>query len=926
MDSAAEGGIASGDELAGRDRELAAVARLLAGGRKGLTALLLEGEAGMGKTTVFREALRIAEADGFLVLACRPSEAEASMSMAAVGDLLEHVPAPYFEALPPPQRHALDVVLLRAAPGARRADRRAVAAGVRTLIAELAAERPVLMAVDDVHWLDPASAAVLAFVLRRLGPERAAVFATRRPAETARLDLAAVVPEAALVREELGPLSLGALQRVLRGRLGSTLPRSTLVRVEKVTRGNPLYALEIGRALVERERISAAEPLPVPEDLLKLVRRRIEALPASTRDLLLAAALLAHPARGGLVKALAGPLEAALEPAEQEGLACLEGDVVTFAHPLYATAVIASTTAAEQRRMHLRLADAVETPDDRARHLGLGAEPPDASIADVLEEGAAAAWARGGPDSAAELLEWAQAFTPSDEAETRRTRGIRAAELHLHAGDRARSRELLEGLLADSLSPAQRTEALRLLAELAFSEEDLVESERLLVEAVAIGADSHDTLPAQLDLIFVTSTQRMEFARASELGREALVRLDKTEDGGLLAEALAYSAMADFLAGHGVDEAKIARALTLADPERIALAGLPADAAAGLLVLYAGRHAEARELLTAVRTRLGEHGYEGDLAHVLFWLSWLETRCANFVVAEQLADEAAAYAVLTEDRSLHRWATAQRAYVEAHRGEIDSARRRAAAAVVTEGRGVAQVALWITAANTLAELSVGAAQAAWDSCRPLVEAVEQAGIGEPVIPFFLPDALEALIALGELDRADALLDMFEGRGRELDRVWALATGARCRGLLLAARSELSDALEVLEEALREHERIELPFERARTLLARGQIARRARRRKLASESFAEASAEFERLESPRWAERSRAELERLGRGRESGGLTPSEQRVVELAADGLSNKEIASRLVVSVHTVEVHLSHAFAKLGVRSRSQLAGRL
>jgi DNA-binding CsgD family transcriptional regulator len=228
----------------------------------------------------------------------------------------------------------------------------------------------------------------------------------------------------------------------------------------------------------------------------------------------------------------------------------------------------------------------------------------------------------------------------------------------------------------------------------------------------------------------------------------------------------------------------------------------------------------------------------------------------------------------------------------------------------------------------LAELSAGDPGAAWQACHPLVEAIEQHGIGEPVPLFFLPDALEALVALGELDRAETLIEQLERRGRELDRSWALATGARCRGLLLAARGDLPAALAALDRALAEHERIELPFDRARTVLAKGAIERRMRRRAAARQALTEAASEFERMAARLWAARAQADLDRVGgrRATDQGELTLTEQRTAELAAEGLSNKEIAARLVVSVHTVEVHLSHAYAKLGVRSRTQLARRL
>jgi DNA-binding CsgD family transcriptional regulator len=486
---------------------------------------------------------------------------------------------------------------------------------------------------------------------------------------------------------------------------------------------------------------------------------------------------------------------------------------------------------------------------------------------------------------------------------------------------------LLQELLSEALAPSQRAETLRVLAELCYCEEELLESERLLVEALAIDDDPQSRVRTQLDLVYVT-TQCMDFARAADLGHQALENLLPSDEGPLLAEALAYCAMADFLSGRGADWGRIERAQALEDPDRMAPLGLPPSAVATILMTFVGRNAEARTRFDTVRAALAERGHEGDLSNLLFWFSWLETRCGNFATAARLADEATTSATLTGRLANRGLALSQRAWVDAHLGHVAEARRRSAEAARLDERGFAQASIGIAATLALTELSVGDPEAAWRACRSLTEAVEQHGIGEPVPLVFLPDALEALVALGQLDRVEALLDAFERRGRELDRTWAVATGARCRGLLLAARGDLAGALAALDRALVEHERLDAPFERARTLLVKGVMERRQRRRTPARRALEEAAAEFERMGARLWAEGARAERGRLGGHRPRGKdeLTPSEQRVVELAAGGLSNKEIAARLIVGVHTVEVHLSHSYAKLGVRSRSQLASRL
>ena len=191
---------------------------------------------------------------------------------------------------------------------------------------------------------------------------------------------------------------------------------------------------------------------------------------------------------------------------------------------------------------------------------------------------------------------------------------------------------------------------------------------------------------------------------------------------------------------------------------------------------------------------------------------------------------------------------------------------------------------------------------------------------------FVFDDVEALVVLGELDRAERRLAGIEGHARRLGRTFALAASARCRGLISAARGETGAALEGFEQALAEHARAPRPFDRARTMLVYGGALRRSKRRRQARTVLEEAAAEFERLGAAVWLERVGDELASIG-GRTSAGdeLTPAERRVAELAALGLPNREIASALFVSPKTVEFHLGNVFRKLGVRSRTELARR-
>jgi DNA-binding CsgD family transcriptional regulator len=200
-------------------------------------------------------------------------------------------------------------------------------------------------------------------------------------------------------------------------------------------------------------------------------------------------------------------------------------------------------------------------------------------------------------------------------------------------------------------------------------------------------------------------------------------------------------------------------------------------------------------------------------------------------------------------------------------------------------------------------------------------------VAEPGVVRFSADDIEALIALGELEKATAGVEQLEQRGESLDRPWPLATGARCRGLLQAARGDLDAADRALQQALMEHERLPMPFELARTLLVHGTIRRRARQKRAARESLQRALEIFEQLGSPLWADKTRAELRRIGlRPPAPSGLTPSEERVAELVAAGHTNREVADALFISIKTVDSNLSRIYRKLGVRSRTELARKL
>jgi DNA-binding CsgD family transcriptional regulator len=207
-----------------------------------------------------------------------------------------------------------------------------------------------------------------------------------------------------------------------------------------------------------------------------------------------------------------------------------------------------------------------------------------------------------------------------------------------------------------------------------------------------------------------------------------------------------------------------------------------------------------------------------------------------------------------------------------------------------------------------------------------VELEHAMGVREPAFFRIVPDEVEALVALGRLDDAETLLAPFEEAGRNLDRAWAIATGARCRALLLAARGDIAGASAAADEAVAMHDGLPLPFELGRTRLVRGTVERRAKRKREARDTLTKALEAFDGLGAALWAEKARAELARIGgRAPSSLDLTPTEDRVAALVAAGSTNREAADALFVSIHTVEANLKRIYRKLGVRSRTELASK-
>lgn len=883
-------------------------------------AIVLEGEAGIGKTALWQAGVAAAEERGMRVLSARPAEAETALSHAALGDLLLPVVDEVRPEIPAPQGRALDVALLRAAPGAGPVDAHAVGAATLAVLHAAAGRTPLLLAIDDIQWLDPASAAAVHFALRRLGDDRVVLLATRRVGPGAEaLDVG--LREHRVVRISVGELGADPLQRLLQRRLGEAISRPALARLAEVSGGNPYYALELARAALRRAGGGGVSAdLALPDGIYAVLQDRLSALPASTRDALGIVAAMGHPTVA-MFSAAADP--ESLDPAFAAGVVHEDGKTIRFEHPLLAAAAYRMLAPARRRAVHDLLAKLATDAEERARHLAASSTDPDADVAAEIEKGAHAAGARGARASAAELLEASARLEPGTERAARRR--IAAVREHMAAGDGRRATGLARSLV-DELPPGPlRSRALVALAEQEGRFPELVEYAR---QAVAEAEDDQDAL---IEALLIEGVLLLLQERHHE-AHEALQRA-KALCGPETPRALHVMAMcnyADLAQVRGDPDAMelLREAAELEGDDLIPNAHWGPGTVLGRALMFADELDEARALLEGRHLRAVEMGDDESRAGLSLYLAEVEMRAGRFDGAlvymdESLAIQAASYG--DEAQGSMRYG---RALIAVHQGDAELARELAE-------RGLAQCEsqsdeVFGPANRTtlgLLELSVGNNAAAVEWFGPVAERFRAGRGGDPGLRenICVPDAVEALTGLGHLKEADELLSAWELAGTRFKRTRIDATAARCRALLAAARGDLDAALAHGEAAVNHHRDLPVPLERARSLIVLGSIQRRAKQKAAARASLEEALAGLEEMGARPWADRARAELARISGRAPSGGLTPTEERVADLVAEGRSNKEVADALFVSVRTVEANLTRIYAKLGIRSRTELASR-
>lgn len=901
--------------MVSRSAESESVAEFLSSAQRQPSGLVIEGEAGIGKTTLWLATLDQAREHGFRVLSARAWEAESVLAYGTLADLLSDVEPDELAGLADVQRVAVDRVLLRDTGGGPATDQRVVAAALVSIIGALAQAAPVLIGIDDLQWLDASSRGVVAYTARRL-KGRAGLLATERTDHNATTSWLQLANPVGFQRIRVGPMSLGELRTMISERLGRTLSRPTMARIADVSAGNPFYALEMARTVGVQPSIATQG---LPQTLAELMRIRMGDLDDGVLDLLLAASCVADPTVDLLARATHTTAERViglLEEVESRGMVGIEGNRVRFSHPLLARGVYTDVSPARRRAAHRALAGVVEQPELRARHLAMSAASADPEVLQALDEAADAARARGAPAAAAELLDLAIGLggdTP--------LRRIRAADHRFQAGDADQAAACLLPALEQPPGPL-RTVAMTLRARMQIHDNKLVEAADLL-KSVLDDAQQVSGLRIRV-LLLLSHAQRAagQFDEALSVARQAISAAEAHRRPALISQTLAVWVHTNFESGNGVDEASLARALELEDCDTDVPILFRASLIDALMRAFTGRLHDAHNKMLALRRRCDERGAEGDLMAIAGFSCLINIWLGHFTEAAGYAEEAVERARHIDGDHVLVIPLSVRAAAASYLGRAHETRADARAAIdAARSCGSAPMAVLPTVSLGFLEASQGNYAEALTILQPLLAAPRPCT--EILSASFIPETIEAMVAMGRLDEADPLIEEFERNGRRLDRAWMLAVGARCRSMTLAARGDIEAAVETAYQAMTEHDRLPMPFERARTQLLLGQLQRRQRQKQAAAATLSEALSAFETMGTPLWAERAHAELARTNVSpRNYVRLTPSEQRVAELAASGMTNRGVAAKLFISVKTVEANLTQIYRKLGIHSRAEL----
>ncbi|MFF1786425.1 AAA family ATPase [Kitasatospora sp. NPDC058243] len=907
--------------LYGREHEQSVVAGLVDAAREGRSGvLLLRGEPGIGKTALLDHAVGRA-GEAFRVVRAAGVEYEAELPFAGLSLLL----APGLDrlhALPGPQRRALEAAFGLAEERAP-ADRLLVGLATLGLLAELAAEQPLLCIVDDAQWLDDASLDALLLAARRLQAEGVALLLAARTGGAA-----PELPTTGFPELRLTGLPEPDAARLLDHRAGPDLPAAVRERLLVEAAGNPLALTELpiatgAQANTPGSPAPAPGGLPLTSRLLIAFHGQVTGLPPATQTLLLVAAAeetgeldVVLPAAA----ALGVPAEH-LGPAEESGLASVTPDRrIAFRHPLLRTAILQRAPHHQRLTIHHAIAGALPDGDRRTWHQAHAATAPDAALADALERTAVRAEARGAHGGAAAAYERAARLTPDRDTATRRL--VLAAEAATEEGKLAQAETLADEAGARTDNPLAHALLDQVRATAHFWRGSYPTAYRLLLDAAGTAIEAPHAA-RMLFQAFHTAWYAGEEPVIAVLDR--LAALPLADDNPLT--PLARHLPAAVLPALGRPAPQPPAARDTAAAARKAGAETPVDLVqlcGATLIL--GRDDETAELGGELVAEARAKGTIGVMPTLQFFLAEAELFHGRHRDAEVTATEALA---LARDTGQHQWTsqlTALLAYLAALDGDTDRCTRLTAESLATTGPQTAAPAAgrpWAHWALALLDLGHGRAGDAADRLHTLTTGPHRHHVSATRA---VPDLVEAAVRFGTPERSAEPYERFARWSAAADRPWTEALRLRCQALL--GPDELAEP--AYRAALDLHEGTHRPFEQARTALLYGEWLRRSRRRTDARPHLRAALETFERLAAHPWAARARTELTATGTpapttsptGTPDSPLTPQELQITRLAAQGLTNREIAAQLFLSPRTIAHHLYKAYPKLHITSRTDL----
>jgi len=911
----------------------ARVKRLVAEGLHS-DALLVVGESGIGKSFVCSRGVTTARESGACVLAATAAEAESSMPYVVLGDLLKPVVDHVIGALPAPQRDALEIVLLRSPATDRPPSVRLIAMALQTALSRCVGQSRLIVAIDDLQWVDPESQAVLAFALRRSGdmPIRALItMRTSGPFDWSRDASATTYPLLDVFRADqwatLGPLTPSAIRTLIKDRLGITfsLGDSELICAE--TMGNPAWAIELAGAWAREQRRPGA-PTPTPSSLHAMMIKRISALAPEVIDALCVVSAMGRPTLQAATRALEGLVSEPARVLDQAVAQAVVDEIdagLLSTRPLLSAAAMKVVPLGRQQELFRRLVEVAESPEAKAHYM---ARTVDESTPDELRQEVAAAFdevvdharSRGAIGHAARLAEQALRFSAPNAPEIDRRR-IVAARLHTESANFDRAVEVLADIDFTALETPLLEQALPMGAALHYLLSGPDDARALVARA----ASNHDPDPRRLSLLHTLLADRFygDFANRRHHACQALHYAEQVDpEGSRTYQACLQLIEVQVDEGKGLDEPLIERARNLE-------AQLPSLTMPFSVDIYRARGLIITDELAAAQDVLHTALTNARAAADDIRIAVL---CMALAEAQILAGDAiAAAGSLAESDEATEWAPGEPTHKALLRGRL-----MLADGCVDEAEGMVKELNWADSPHRTRQMTVhlllgmvagarGEHDRAVDLLGKARDAAESFGHHDTGARYRLDTELgEELVLAGRLDEARTIAQWLLVAGERGNRCTLRGTGHRISGLCAAAESGLDSAHAHLSAAVAEHENSQLRLELGRSLLARARLDIGRHRRNHAMEDLRRAATIFADGGFSSWHREVQTELENAASAEPRAALTAAERRVVEAVLAGATNRDAARSLHLGIRTVESHLAAVYRKLGVRSRRELRG--